>query len=296
MLQNSDSTWPTVSFAPDGRWLASGGSSTYIWELSDLSAPLFVLEDNRLPQFAPDGLSLATASPLSVNEQKDVIHLWDLTVPDPVFTVIGEAGGETFGLAFTPDSRSLVSITGDDPLVPILLWDLSDVNAISKLILAGQASTSLAISPDGATLAIIGGGFEQAGAQGLRLLDLTDPGAPETEFLIDDTISAIAFSPDDRTLATAGADRLIRLWNLDHRQSPPVVLRGHGDAIRALTFSPDGLLLASGDDDGTIRLWPTLDGLREIGCQQVRRNLDQEEWALYLGEEELYRETCPDLD
>jgi WD40 repeat protein len=73
----------------------------------------------------------------------------------------------------------------------------------------------------------------------------------------DDEITALAFSADGDTLASAGADRIVRIWNsrLRLRHS----LRGHERVIRAIAFAPDGRSLASIDDQ-TILLWDTATG------------------------------------
>ena len=67
-------------------------------------------------------------------------------------------------------------------------------------------------------------------------------------------IWAVAFSPDGFTLASGGADRLVRMWDIETGRLLRS-LRGHTNDIRAIVFTPDGLTLATGSEDRTIRLW-----------------------------------------
>jgi WD40 repeat protein len=67
-------------------------------------------------------------------------------------------------------------------------------------------------------------------------------------------MTAAAFSPDGSRLATAGADRVIRLWNaLDGKAIKEFV--GHRMTVTAVEFSPDGRRLVSASLDRTLRLW-----------------------------------------
>ena len=65
---------------------------------------------------------------------------------------------------------------------------------------------------------------------------------------------AVAFSPDGSTLASGGAERLVRMWDIETGRLLRS-LRGHTHDIRAVVFTPDGQALATGSEDRTIRLW-----------------------------------------
>jgi hypothetical protein len=61
-----------------------------------------------------------------------------------------------------------------------------------------------------------------------------------------------------------------------------------------VAFSPDGRHFASAGGS-TVRVCPWQpDHLVAEACARVTRNLSQEEWTQYLGDEP-YRQTCPDL-
>jgi WD40 repeat protein len=145
---------------------------------------------------------------------------------------------------------------------------------------------TLAFTPDDRIL--VSGGNDQA----VRLWDMADREAQPIVIEGQSEILSVAISPDGKILAGGGADGAIRLWSMSDPTAPHATLLGHQESVRFLTFSPVAHVLVSGGDDGTIRIWPTLDGLRELGCSLVRRNLSTEEWQAYLGEEP-YRETCP---
>ncbi len=160
--------------------------------------------------------------------------------------------------------------------------------------------SDLVYSPDGATLAAVGGDWR------LRLLDLRtgkewgpagEPRGQTTHLAFSPAdgqialardgrielwsgatgerpqilgdhgggIDCLAFSSDGTLLASAGADWLIRLWDVREGRLKGR-LSGHTATVKSLAFAPDGRSLASGGDDRTVRLWylPTLQELYSL--------------------------------
>jgi WD40 repeat protein len=75
-------------------------------------------------------------------------------------------------------------------------------------------------------------------------------------------VAAVAFAPDGKTLASAGADGVVRLWEVG-TWKPLGALKGHTDCVCALAFSEDGTTIATGGYDHTAKLWDVKDR-REI--------------------------------
>lgn len=74
-----------------------------------------------------------------------------------------------------------------------------------------------------------------------------------------DTITKIAFSRKMSVLASAGADALIKIWNLDTGKEK-MTLSGHAGMINSLSFTLDDRTILSGSTDGTQRLWDVSTG------------------------------------
>lgn len=92
----------------------------------------------------------------------------------------------------------------------------------------------------------------------------------------DGAVLAVALSPDATLAASAGADRTVRVWDVDSAR-PLLSIRGHADVIRCLAFSPDGALLASGSYDKTVRLW-------DVATGQLRLTLPaSDDWVMSVS-------------
>jgi WD40 repeat protein len=70
----------------------------------------------------------------------------------------------------------------------------------------------------------------------------------------DGWVAAVAFAPDGKTFASAGADHVVRLWEVG-TWKPKGVLKGHTDCVCAVTFSDDSKSLMTGSFDRSAKIW-----------------------------------------
>ncbi|XGV98007.1 MAG: WD40 repeat domain-containing protein [Leptolyngbya sp. BL-A-14] len=137
--------------------------------------------------------------------------------------------------------------------------------------LSSQATTALAISPDGQVLA-----SSQKGT--IRLWNLQLGKRQRSLRGHTDWVTALAFSPDGSMLASSSLDRTIKLWNLTTGELLQTFLAGRMTCLR---FSPDGQTLVVGSrisrwadgaiSPGGIQRWDLTTGqaLPTIGSDHV---------------------------
>lgn len=77
-------------------------------------------------------------------------------------------------------------------------------------------------------------------------------------------VLSVALSDDAAWAVSAGADRTIRIWQIDSGTCRSV-LAGHTDWVRSVAISRDGRLIVSAGWDKTVRVWDASDGR----CLQV---------------------------
>jgi WD40 repeat protein len=113
-----------------------------------------------------------------------------------------------------------------------------------------------------------------------------------------DWVHAATFNQAETMVATASQDNKIFLWSLvntpDYSVGEKIAeLTGHRDSVNAIDFSPDGLRLASGSTDGAVIIW-NIDVARAplILCEQVNRDLTEDEWLERIGTGREYHPTC----
>jgi WD40 repeat protein len=236
-----------VSFSADGTTLAVAGSggTTGLWSIATRKPTGAVLA-------APGSAAVSTlafgAGLLATGRGDGTIDLWD---PDrfhqsaaPVATGAVKPSGHASAVLSARGGVLAVS-EGRGVRNRIRVQDALTGRSAGPAIATGQAVTGLALSPDGKTLAVSGGGLQLWSTATGQRTGAALPGAG--------TAGPAAFSPDGTRLAAVGADGQARVWSVaTQRQAGTVVNVGHPEA---LAFGPDGTKLATAGADGRIQLW-----------------------------------------
>lgn len=154
-------------------------------------------------------------------------------------------------LAFSPDGKQVAASGYHE----VTLWKAVDGALDRRLGGLAERVYDVAYSADGKWLAIASGDPGQFGSVKLWLAEPGGGGKPVRDLLeTTDSVFAVAFSPDSKQVAAAGADRAIRVWEVDSGKQIALI-EDHADWILDLAYSPNGKRLASASRDKTAKVF-----------------------------------------
>ncbi|MCC7253314.1 serine/threonine-protein kinase [Hyphomicrobium sp.] len=251
-----------------------------------------VAMQERFPQFESRGSGETTAGTTTTTANIRTASLQEVPVIRPLAELNGHVGAVT-AIAYSSDGASLATVGADARLK---IWN-AGTNTLTRTIeLDNGPATALALFGNNALTGHASGdvvlwdwqraeklaAFKRNNAEiwsvafagradrfvaashdwKLTLWDAATPSGPvQVIDAHESAAQAVAYVTTERgpRLASGGADKIVKLWNLDTLDRIRTY-RGHKDFISALAFSPDGKLLASASLDGNIRVWSTTSG------------------------------------
>jgi WD40 repeat protein len=236
-----------AAFSPDGRCFASLSNSGQVLvrntqRIASSVELRWPLSARRKVTFAPDGRLLVAAyrgfswwdDPLSPT----------LDPSTPTGTRERETREMTIeAVEFTPDNTHLLIGT-----TQLEIWTADSFTHIASIHRGlSSIARAMAVSPD-STLAAVA----------FRHLVFVYRLADRSMILHlgwgSKIIHALAFTPDGRSLLTAGADGLVRMWDVQTWKETRRFDWGVGK-ISAVAFAPDGLTAAAGGEKGEVVVW-----------------------------------------
>ena len=245
-----------------------------------------VAMQDRLPRMESHGTGEVTAAIQTASLREEPP---EVPVIRPIAEMSGHVGAVT-GVAYSSDGASIATVGIDQRLK---IWNASTARLALTIELDNGPATALALHgaqaltghPGGEivlwdwqraeklatfkrneaeiwSVAFTGRADRFAAASHdwkVTLWDTTTPAGPvQVLDAHDSSVQAVAYVATSRgpSLASGGADKSVKLWNLDTLDRIRNY-RGHGDFVTALAFTPDGSSLASADLNGNIRVWAT---------------------------------------
>jgi len=305
-----------VSLSPDGHHLASGDENGLVQlrRLDTVDQPLALRGHNAgvwALAFSRDGRLLASA------DRAGVIRLWDamngllikeLSVADEAVWSIAFASSDSVLLIGSDSGVQRYSISTQDWLDRLTtvegqftrmqistdqqrlvtsestgrvkLIDVESGDVLLDLHVDNDTIWSVALSPDGQTLASASGGeivSVYSTSNGVRIARLTghSGGATNVDFLADGA-----------TLVASDRKGRLHWWDLGTATRLSSPIQAHERAIWRLQVHADGQQVVTSGDDGAIRLWNVLD--IERACSIGLPGFDITRRNQYLGADRAY--------
>jgi WD40 repeat protein/energy-coupling factor transporter ATP-binding protein EcfA2 len=282
---NVNSSFRSVSYSNDGRFLAAGcvNGKILLWDLSTNKPQPAVFNGHSkivtqlaFTQSAKSFVSISTSGTLKV---------WNVaSLEMPTFSYQASSG--LISLALGNDGKTLAC--GDENGV-IRVFNLADLSQKpTEINSQGIAIRTLSINHAGNILAV---GNQKGMILLYELNDLTKIPIELVGHL--SAVNAVRFSPDGKTIASCSYDKTIRLWNYQDLKEQPIIITDNDSWVMDIRFSHDGGRIFSCGQDKTVRQWITSTKvLADKICSKVSRNMLPDEWEKYVGKDIEFEKTC----
>jgi len=272
-----------VSLSPNGKVMAYqvGSQSVTFW-LIDQKHQLAVV-----PEIMPRGTIFSPDNMLAVLASGDQLHVYSLGTSSLSLLRTMKGFPVKASVVFLPDVKIMAAGSSRQ----VMLWSVASGRLLNQTTYKYQNNCQVAFAENGDFLAAGSniGVFQDAKAypwlcqvtRSTRTQDETyleqagflafgfdnkqvdlwhNIDGNSTNQLIqagDGKIYAVALSPDGKLIATAGADGLIRLWDLATNEVVRI-LDHHSAPVKDVVFSQDGKLILTASEDGSIEAWGLL--------------------------------------
>ncbi|MEV1178566.1 NB-ARC domain-containing protein, partial [Nonomuraea sp. NPDC049784] len=234
-----------MAIAPDGTWLATGGSdkTVLVWDTATWQQRAVLtshIGKVSAAAVAPDGTWLA------IGDHAGTVLIWDTRCWQERRTLY--VGRRVNGLAVAPDGTWLAVGAKDRS---IRIWNTDRWREQAPLV--GRRSLlnqigSLAVAPDGTWLAAVSSGST------VRIWDVAT-GTVRAELPGDRSVYGVAVAPDGTWMATVDAASHLRIWDTSSWRELQALR--YSSRVNAVAVAPDGTWLAAASEGGDLRLWDT---------------------------------------
>lgn len=275
----------SLALSSDKKWLACGtaGSGIYIINLTVSNQTPKILDNNqgkiKALVFSPDVDRLYSTG------TDGRIVAWNIETGDT--TIVGTPGSIINTLTFSPSGKTLAAGTKDGK---ILFYDPSAEN---PPVLFHEETNNpvmvLTYNHEGSLLL-------EGGQQGMvRLWDVQSKNVNIVLRGHTARLTDAQFSDNDSLIVTSSMDGTIHLWATAELNNQPVVYKDNEGFVYAVAFSPDSKMFVSGNLQGDFVIARPTNGetLVQNLCGKLHRTMTPEEWAVYVGQDIPYENTCP---
>jgi len=245
ILEGHDDCVNSISFSPNGEYLASGsGDGTIkIWSLYKGTFKFLLTPEKQdriyLVAFSPDNNYF-----VSTSGWERAIKLWQRKKERFSLLHTHKVSCHIRSLAFSPDGKYL--IYGSDQLLSKLQIENNQLRFLRGR--EGNVS-SLAFSPDSKCIAC---GQENK----LIIRSVGSLKRLQTIQAHENGIYSVVFSPDQKYVASGSGDKTITIWEKSNDQYVlHQTLKDHAGSVTSVSFLSDSKHLVSGSSDGTIKIW-----------------------------------------
>jgi RNA polymerase sigma factor (sigma-70 family) len=278
-----------VSFMPDGRTIAvaDGGNAVLLWDratgkiLREITTPLTAIDGFAL---SADGKYFAVCGYLSktaIFPERRTASIWEISTGERVKTFARDSddiGRYGSSLAFSKDGKLLISFAAPSGILRIEEIESGKEIVHRKFPQDPQICGCLAVSPDGATVAVHSGPSSnklwvwkwQTEEQPREL------NVPSERKGRRYSGSALTFSPDGNRLAECGDNEgTVRIWDIPTAKLVHKITPKESDPAlnyRHAAFAPDGKSLVAcgyGSAGGVVDQW-------DSGNWKLQNHLDSQ--------------------
>lgn len=280
-----------VALSPNEQFLVNGTDSAFV-QVFDLSKrgrkPMTVEGFNGATNdivFMPDNKSFLVAS----DDRKGTNFLIteiELNTGEKLGTI--NLPAEVKNMSISKDGLRLVAGTWSGKIFLINLQRKTYTTLIDEPY---NRILAVTFSPDGRTIAY--GTDDLVNKRGQVKLYKLDTQESRQFSGHQAGVFAVAISPDGKLLASAGSDRKLQMWVLDHPEELPVEMDNNNGFIFDVAFSKGSDYLIAATSESEIRVWPTdMSVLADQICPQLTRNMTPYEWNKYVGDDIDFEDTC----
>mmetsp|Transcript_10499 Transcript_10499/g.17768 ORF Transcript_10499/g.17768 Transcript_10499/m.17768 type:complete len:1170 (-) Transcript_10499:144-3653(-) len=242
----------SVAWSPDSLKLVSAGedSSLRVWDVEEATSLICLQLSSRVKACAwsPDGQHIAAGM-----TEGDVI-LYDTRRNSyrSVRIFNGHPQAAVEGLAFAPDSKTLVSAGWDWAL---RIWNLTSEKDEAAISMEGHtgAVQDTCFSPNGDL--VVSASTDDT----LKVWSIAEGTVKRRLVGHQGPVMACAYSPNGKFICSASKDETLLVWTADDYE-PIQELTGHVGPVNSAAWSPDSKTIVSGGDDGELRVWDVIKG------------------------------------